>query len=201
MKKLVSLSLIALTLASCFSSNSNQQETATKTEIDRSTETTSNELVVADNNDKTGGSGIAARETNEIVQEEPTTEENTDPVQYENNGKVIELTDKTFNTLCIDMETDEIICPVPLIIDYNATWCGPCRQVAPILAKLQKEYGNKMQVFSVDIDKCPNASEYFEFDAIPTLVFVDMEGNCEQVTGSLSESALRSKIKKYLKID
>ena len=200
MKKLAFLSLIALTLAACFSNSSESSQGDSTSQIDNSTETTSNELVVADKIDKTGGSGIAARESDEINQEEPTSD-NTEPVEYENDGKVIELTDKTFNTLCIDMETDEIMCPVPLIIDYNATWCGPCRQIAPILAKLQKEYGNKMQVFSVDIDKCPNAAEYFEFDAIPTLVFVDMEGNCEQTTGSLSESALRSKIKKYLKID
>lgn len=202
MKKIILLSLIALTFAACNIKNSSTPESSS---VDETTSTTANELVVADKNttEERGGAGIAARET-EIPAEEPTDSqkaEETLPVQYENNGKIIELTDNTFNTLCIDTKNDEIMCPVPFIIDYNATWCGPCRQVAPILAKLQKEYGNKMQVFSVDIDNCQDAAQYFEFDAIPTLVFVDNDGNCEQITGSLSESALRSKIKKYLKID
>lgn len=202
MKKIVLLSLIALTFAACNIKNSSTPESSS---VDETTSTTANELVVADKNttEERGGAGIAARET-EIPAEEPTDSqkaEETLPVQYENNGKVIELTDKTFNTLCIDTKTDDIMCPVPMIIDYNATWCGPCRQIAPILAKLQKEYGNKMQVFSVDIDKCQDAAQYFDFDAIPTLVFVDIEGNCNQITGSRDESEIRKLIKKHLKID
>ncbi len=202
MKKIVLLSLIALTFAACNIKNSSTPESSS---VDETTSTTANELVVADKNtpEERGGAGIAARET-EIPAEEPTDSqkaEETLPVQYENNGKVIELTDKTFNTLCIDTQTDDIMCPVPMIIDYNATWCGPCRQIAPILAKLQKEYGNKMQVFSVDIDKCQDAAQYFDFDAIPTLVFVDIEGNCNQITGSRDESEFRKLIKKHLKID
>lgn len=202
MKKIVLLSLIALTFAACNIKNSSTPESSS---VDETTSTTANELVVADKNttEERGGAGIAARET-EIPAEEPTDSqkaEETLPVQYENNGKVIELTDKTFNTLCIDTQTDDIKCPVPMIIDYNATWCGPCRQIAPILAKLQKEYGNKMQVFSVDIDKCQDAAQYFDFDAIPTLVFVDIEGNCNQITGSRDESEFRKLIKKHLKID
>lgn len=202
MKKIILLSLIALTFAACNIKNSSTPESSS---VDETTSTTANELVVADKNttEERGGAGIAARET-EIPAEEPTDSqkaEETLPVQYENNGKVIELTDKTFNTLCIDTQTDDIKCPVPMIIDYNATWCGPCRQIAPILAKLQKEYGNKMQVFSVDIDKCQDAAQYFDFDAIPTLVFVDIEGNCNQITGSRDESEFRKLIKKHLKID
>jgi len=202
MKKIILLSLIALTFAACNIKNSSTPESSS---VDETTSTTANELVVADKNttEERGGAGIAARET-EIPAEEPTDSqkaEETLPVQYENNGKVIELTDKTFNTLCIDTQTDDIMCPVPMIIDYNATWCGPCRQIAPILAKLQKEYGNKMQVFSVDIDKCQDAAQYFDFDAIPTLVFVDIEGNCNQITGSRDESEFRKLIKKHLKID
>lgn len=202
MKKIVLLSLIALTFAACNIKNSSTSEMLS---VDETTTSTANELVVADNNktEERGGAGIAARET-EVPTEQPTdnqAEAETLPAQYENNGKVIELTDKTFNTLCIDTQTDEIMCPVPMIIDYNATWCGPCRQIAPILAKLQKEYGNKMQVFSVDIDKCQDAAQYFDFDAIPTLVFVDIEGNCNQITGSRDESEFRKLIKKHLKID
>ncbi|MBR4440324.1 MAG: hypothetical protein IKS00_02120 [Bacteroidales bacterium] len=135
-----------------------------------------------------------------VAEPEPDPEPDPEP-EYQNNGKVITTTDKTFNQLCINVNTDDIMCPVPFIIDYNATWCGPCRQLAPILEKVQKSYGNKIQIFSVDIDKCPKAASYFEFDAIPTLIFVTPDGEWNQITGGLSEQALRKNIKKYLKVE
>lgn len=191
MKKIAILALLALPLAACFNAANNQPDTSN-----------CNEVITNNNDDNKGKSdagisGIAARETDQQETAEPAQE----TPAYENDGKVIELTDDTFNSLCIELESNEIICPVPFIIDYNATWCGPCRQLAPVLAKLQKEYGNKMQVFSVDIDKCQKASAMFEFDAIPTMIFVDADGNWEQITGGLSESELRKAIKKHLKLD
>ena len=196
MKKIVILAILALPLAACFNAAN-----------DNSDNNNCNEVISHSNdNNKTktdsGISGIAARPSDQETAEpsEPAQPAEETPA-YENNGKVIELTDETFNTLCIELETNDIICPVPFIIDYNATWCGPCRQLAPVLAKLQKEYGNKMQVFSVDIDKCQEAAAMFEFDAIPTMIFVDADGNWEQITGGLPESELRKAIKKHLKID
>ncbi|MCQ2974680.1 MAG: thioredoxin domain-containing protein [Bacteroidales bacterium] len=200
----VALLITSLTIFSgCGSATSNQSENTQENktnEITQSQPTTN----VKEEKPSFTNNGFGAKPQNEekidIEIEEIEDEEIDEEPEYENNGKIITLTDKTFNELCIDTQTDDIMCPVPFIIDYNATWCGPCRQIAPILAKLQKEYGNKIQIFSVDIDKCPNASEYFDFDAIPTLIFVDYEGNCEHVTGGLPESELRSLIKQYLKV-
>lgn len=191
MKKIALIALLALPLAACFNSGN-----------DSSSSNDCKDIIPVNNGGNqgksdNGKSGIAVRPSEQQETVEPAAEQPA----YENDGKVIELTDETFNSLCIEMETNDIICPVPFIIDYNATWCGPCRQLAPVLAKLQKEYGNKMQVFSVDIDKCQEAASMFEFDAIPTMIFVDADGNWEQITGGLPESELRKAIKKHLKLD
>lgn len=65
----------------------------------------------------------------------------------------------------------------PIVLDFNAKWCQPCKKVHPILVELQQEYGDKLTIYSVDIDKDKEGKIFkdfpnlFGFDAIPTLVF------------------------------
>lgn len=71
----------------------------------------------------------------------------------------------------------------PVIIDLYATWCGPCKRLAPILAEIQKDYGNKIQIYKVDTDKETELSRLFNVSSIPLMVFIPQKGEPFLVSG------------------
>jgi thioredoxin 1 len=75
-----------------------------------------------------------------------------------------EMTDETFKTQILQSST-------LTLVDFNATWCGPCKQLKPSLAKLVKEYDGKINFASVDVDRCPQTASAYRIQAIPTLAF------------------------------
>ena len=76
-----------------------------------------------------------------------------------------EMTDETF-------KSDILASSTVTLVDFNATWCGPCRQQKPILDKLVKEYAGKVNFASVDVDVCPNTAQMYRISSIPTLAFM-----------------------------
>ncbi len=83
-------------------------------------------------------------------------------------------TDANFQDLVLKSE-------VPVVVDFWATWCGPCRMVAPEMVKLQEKYGDSVQVVKVDVDANPMLSQAFNIMSIPTIAFfrpgTDASGN------------------------
>ena len=71
----------------------------------------------------------------------------------------------------------------PAIVDLYATWCGPCKRLAPILEEIQKEYGSKIQIYKVDTDKEKQLSNLFNVSSIPLMVFIPKKGEPFLVTG------------------
>lgn len=71
----------------------------------------------------------------------------------------------------------------PAIIDLYATWCGPCKRLAPILEEIQKEYGSKIQIYKVDTDKEKQLSNLFNVSSIPLMVFIPKKGEPFLVKG------------------
>jgi len=88
--------------------------------------------------------------------------------------------------------------PVPVLVDFWAAWCGPCRMVSPVLDKLARERPGKIKLVKVDVDKSPGLSRRFDVQAIPTLmVLVDGKVAARQA-GAAPAEVLRSWLDKAL---
>lgn len=71
----------------------------------------------------------------------------------------------------------------PVIIDLYATWCGPCKRLAPILSEIQSDYGDKIQIYKVDTDKERELAQLFRATSIPLMVFIPVKGEPFLVPG------------------
>ena len=90
--------------------------------------------------------------------------------------------------------------PVPVIVDFWAPWCGPCRMVAPVLDKLAGEYENKIIVAKVNTDDNPEWAMKYGVQGIPTMLFVANGKVVHRQVGVVPEKMLRSVVDQFLKI-
>jgi len=89
----------------------------------------------------------------------------------------------------------------PVIIDFYADWCKPCKMLSPHLVEIQQKYGNKIQVYKIDTDKNPELSQLFKVRSIPTLLFIPADGNYKQVLGYKNNKQFEKLITDILKVD
>ena len=81
---------------------------------------------------------------------------------------------------------------VAKVLDFSATWCGPCRQLAPTIETLEKEYAGKVAIEKIDVDQNSELASKYSIEAIPTLVYLDALGQeIERTTGIVSETDIR----------
>ena len=79
----------------------------------------------------------------------------------------------------------------PAIIDFGATWCGPCKQMEPIIEQIAREYKGKVYVYKVDVDKEKELASLFRVQNVPTLLFIPMEGQPIRSGGAVSREQVR----------
>ena len=86
----------------------------------------------------------------------------------------------------------------PCVIDFYATWCGPCKKIAPIMEKLAKEYDGKVDFYKVDTDKDQKLSVILQVRNIPTVFFMKEGTQPEKSVGAKDEEYFRTQINKLL---
>jgi thioredoxin 1 len=85
--------------------------------------------------------------------------------------------------------------PVPILVHFSASWCGPCRMIAPVLDDIAKEQGDVVKIARVDVNANPSLSSRFEIRRVPTLLFFKGGGVRDQVVGLTSKADLISRLK------
>lgn len=89
----------------------------------------------------------------------------------------------------------------PAIVDFYADWCGPYRQLSPVLDELAKEYSGKLTIYKVNVDNERGLATFFGIRSIPTLLFIPMKGKPQRSLGALSKTELKGIIKDVLKVE
>ncbi len=101
--------------------------------------------------------------------------------------KPITITDDNF-------ETEVVNSNIPVVVDFWAEWCGPCRIIAPIMEDLATQYEGKVKVGKLDVDSNPQTAVKFGVRSIPTVLFFKNGELKDTVIGAVSKSAFEQKI-------
>ncbi|MBE0686826.1 MAG: thioredoxin [Anaerolineaceae bacterium] len=105
----------------------------------------------------------------------------------------VHVTDASFEKVVLQSE-------MPVIVDFWAPWCGPCRMVAPVLDKLAKEYEGKLLITKVNTDENPDWATRFGVQGIPTMLFVSGGKIAHRQVGALPEGMLRDVVEQFLEV-
>lgn len=103
----------------------------------------------------------------------------------------VEVTDATFQAEILESE-------IPVLVDFWATWCEPCKAVAPLLEELSETYAGRIKIAKVDVDKSPGISQQMRIQSIPTLVVFDQGRPVDAVQGALPKEQLEELIQKHI---
>lgn len=113
----------------------------------------------------------------------------------ENKMTVTELTQEDFVKKVYDFETNpntwKFEGDKPAVIDFYATWCGPCKMMSPILDEISKEYEGKINIYKVNVDKEADLASVFGIRSIPSLLFVPMKKEPSMVQGAMQKNELK----------
>ncbi len=90
---------------------------------------------------------------------------------------------------------------LPVIIDFYADWCGPCKMVAPVLEELSEEYKGKINIYKVDTEAEQELSAAFAIRSIPSMLFVPATGQPQMAQGALPKHELERVIKDVLGVE
>ncbi|MCC6803727.1 MAG: thioredoxin [Anaerolineae bacterium] len=140
----------------------------------------------------------AIKASGSTVSDTPTDEISKEDVKPVNQptvlNKPVTVTDATF-------EQEVLNSDLPVLVDFWAAWCGPCRMVAPVLEKLAGEFAGQIKIAKVDVDANPGLSQAFRIQSIPNLMIVKQRTMIFNQPGALPEAALRDLIQQAIALE
>lgn len=95
-----------------------------------------------------------------------------------------------------DFEGKVLKSSLPVIVDFMATWCPPCKMLAPVIEKIAEEYSGKVDIFSVNTDDCPGLAGKFSITGVPTLIFFKNGEEVNRLVGYKDYRALKAEVDK-----
>jgi len=120
------------------------------------------------------------------------------------NMKAIQLTKEEFINKVFDYEHNankwQFKGQHPAIIDFYATWCGPCKATAPVLEEIANDYDGKIDVYKVDVDQQQELASVFNIRTVPSLLFIPLEGEPSMATGAMNYGNFKDAIENVLHI-
>lgn len=97
-----------------------------------------------------------------------------------------------------NFEAEVVKSAVPVLVDFWAEWCSPCKMISPLIDRLAKEYDGKIKVLKMDVDSNSNVPSSLGIRSIPTLIFYKNGAIAEQIVGVVSEAQLKQTIEKVI---
>lgn len=117
-------------------------------------------------------------------------------------GQVVKLTAESFQKLVWDYKKNPqewvFLGDQPVIIDFYADWCRPCKIVAPIMDELSKEYKGKVRIYKINTDEQRELAGLFQIQSIPAMLFIPKNGKPQMSVGALQKPAYVEMINKVL---
>ena len=106
-------------------------------------------------------------------------------------SKVVEVSDSSFEDEVLKSE-------IPVLVDFWAPWCAPCKQIAPVVEELANEYGEKIKVVKINVDDNKDVASKYNVMAIPNLLFFKNGENQDQIVGFAEKQDLVNAIEKLV---
>jgi len=106
-------------------------------------------------------------------------------------SNVGDVTDATFEVEVLKAET-------PVLVDFWAPWCGPCRAIAPVVEEIANEFSGKLKVLKLNTDENPKTAQSYRISGIPSLMVFKNGQPVEQVVGAVPKSTLTAAVQKHV---